>query len=56
MKQAKDHNVARHGRAFTLLEVLTATALMAILTVAVFSSLHIAFNARATAQRRVKPL
>ena len=43
-------------RAFTFLEMLSATALMGVLTVAVMSSLHIGFKARATAQRRVDPV
>ena len=58
MSRVKDINplfAPRRG-GFTLLEMLAATALMGILTIAVFSSLEIGFKARATAQGRVEPV
>lgn len=41
------------GRGFTLLEILIACAMVAVLTGALYASLHVAFQARQATQRRL---
>jgi len=43
------------GRGFTLLELLVAITLVTIVTISLFSSLQIAFRAKATAEAAVEP-
>lgn len=42
-------------RAFTLMEMLVAMAIMSVLAMSIYSSLHIAFNAREAAERALEP-
>ena len=43
-------------RAFTLLEVLLALAIMSVITVALFASLHVAFKARDRSEAALEPV
>ena len=45
----------RHARAFTLLELLVATAMTAILAGSLYATLHVAFKARRSAMEVVEP-
>lgn len=54
MNQRNANNpLQRHG--FTLLEVLVSIAIIAVLSIAVFSSLGVAFNARRSATETTEP-
>jgi type II secretion system protein J len=44
------------SRGFTLLEVLMAMAMMSVLAVSLFSTLHVAFRARQAAQAALEPM
>lgn len=44
------------ARGFTLLEVLAATALMAVLAGSLYGTLHVAFKAREAAERSITPV
>lgn len=44
------------ARGFTLLEMLAALAMVAVLLVSLYASLHIAFDARQRAERRMEPV
>ena len=47
----------RHGRAgFTLLEILLAMAMMSVLAGSLYTSLHIAFQARESSQAALSPV
>jgi prepilin-type N-terminal cleavage/methylation domain-containing protein len=47
---------AKGARAFTLIEVLLALAIMSVITVALFASLHVAFKARDRSEAALEPV